>query len=113
MGPLGSNVIKRVHFIGKKTKSYARSYFKTMRESINPVFHTWVIIKRVVVKVDKFGGVSLEDGALKGSSNVGFYESNALESDEALKMLYKKHDVPIVYVFFYQNYLILPCALLK
>lgn len=59
MGPSGSNVIERVHFIGKKTKSYARSYFKTMRKSINPIFHTWVVIKCVAVKVDKFGGISL------------------------------------------------------
>lgn len=38
-------------------------------------------------------------------SDVGFDEGSALESDEALKMLYKEYDVLIVHVFSYQNYL--------
>ena len=43
-----------------------------MREGINPVFHVWVVIDRVVVEVAELRGVPLESGALEGCGNVGF-----------------------------------------
>ena len=75
-----------------------------MGECINPAFHTRVVIERVAVEVTEFRGVPLWSGASKGCSDVGFDEGSATESDEALKTLHKQDDVPIVYVFSYQDY---------
>lgn len=43
--------------------------------------------------------------AVKRYYNIGFYESNILKDDTALKMLYKKYDVSIVFDLIDQNYL--------
>lgn len=89
----------------QKAKGHARKYFKTIGESINLALHAWVVIECVAVKVAELRDVPLQDGALEGCNNIGIDEGNVLESDKALKTLYKKHDVPIIYVSSYQHYL--------
>ena len=76
-----------------------------MWESINLVFHAWIVIERIVVKVAELRGVPLQIGALERYSNVGFHKSSVSKSDKALNMLYKEHNIPIVQTFFYQNHL--------
>lgn len=56
---LDLNVVKKVCLISEEVKSYAYRYLKTIEKSINPAFYTWVVIKRVAVKVTKFRGISL------------------------------------------------------
>lgn len=51
---------------------------------------------RVVVKVAELRDVLLEGRVLEGYSNVGLDRDSASEIDEALKTLYKKHNVLIV-----------------
>ena len=53
------SIVKGVRLIGEKAKGHACRHLKTMRESINPVFHAWVVIERIAVKVAKFRGVPL------------------------------------------------------
>lgn len=55
--PSGSSVVKGVCPISEKVKDYAHRYFKMMKEYINPVFHTWVVIENVAVKVAEFKDV--------------------------------------------------------
>lgn len=57
--PSGSSVVKRVRFIGEKAKHHTCRYFKTMRESINAVFHALVVIGRVAVEIAEFRNVPL------------------------------------------------------
>lgn len=106
-GPSGSSVVEEVRLIVEKAKIHACGYLKIIGESINPAFPTWVVIERIAVEVAEFKDVQLEGGILEKCSNIGFHEGNASESDEALKTLYKKYDVLIVYVFSYQNHLTL------
>lgn len=56
-GPLVLSVVEGIGLIGKKAKSYARRYFKTMGKNINQAFHAWVVIERVAVKVAELRGV--------------------------------------------------------
>lgn len=57
--PSGLSFIEKIRLIDEKVKGYASRYFKTIEESINPVFYAWVIIECVVVKVAEFRGVPL------------------------------------------------------
>lgn len=98
-GPSGSSVVDGIRFISEEAKNDACGYFETIRESINSVLYTWVVIERVAVEVTELRGVLLQGRALEGCSDVGFDEGSVLEGDEALKMLHKEHDVPIIYVF--------------
>lgn len=56
--PLGLSVVKKIHLFGKKAKGYIYRYLKTMEENINPVFHAWVIIEHVAVKIVEFKNIS-------------------------------------------------------
>lgn len=56
---LGLSVIDGVYFIDEEAKDYVYRYLEIMGEYINPVFHAWVIIKRVAVKVAKFKCIPL------------------------------------------------------
>lgn len=53
---LGLKVVKKIGLIGEKAKNHACKHFKIMRESINPAFYTWIVIKRIAVKVAEFRG---------------------------------------------------------
>lgn len=53
------SVIDGVYFIDEEAKDYVYRYLEIMGEYINPVFHAWVIIKRVAVKVAKFKCIPL------------------------------------------------------
>lgn len=74
-----------------------------MKEGINPAFYIWVVVQYIMVKVAKLIGVPFESGTLEQCRNVRFYQSNALEDDETLETLYKKHNIFLVNVFTYQN----------
>lgn len=47
----GSSVVKGVGLVGAEAKKHARRHFKTIRESINPVFHAQVVVERIAVEV--------------------------------------------------------------
>lgn len=70
-----------------------------MGKRVNLVFHAWVIVEGVAVKVAELRGVSLKNGASKGCGNVGFYKGNPFKGDQDLEMLDKQHYVPVVNVF--------------
>lgn len=84
-----------------------------MGERINPVFYANIVIERITVKVAEIKDVPLQGKAWERCSNIGFDKGNTSESDKALKMLHKKHNVSIVYVFSHQNYLILSVCSVK
>lgn len=58
-GLSGLSIIKRVRLIAEQVKGYTCRYLKMMREGINPVFHTWVIIKHVIIKVPELRSILL------------------------------------------------------
>lgn len=104
-GLLSSSIIKRVDFISKEAKGYAYRYLKIMGESINPVFHIQGIMEYVTIKGAELKGIAFLDRVLERCCNISFYEGNVTKRDKTLKMLYKKHNVPIVHTLSYQNYL--------
>lgn len=75
-----------------------------MGKGVNLAFHAWVIIESIMVKFIMLGRISLQSGALKRSSNVGFYNDSSFKSYQALKMLDKQHYIFIVNVFLYWYY---------
>lgn len=72
-----------------------------MRESINPAFYVWIIIKHIAIKIAKLRGISLESKVLGRYGNIGFDKGSVSKSYKALKILYKEDNVPIIHVFFY------------
>ena len=50
-----------------------------MGECIDPVFHSWVVVEGIAVKVAEFRGIPLKGGALKGCGNVGFDKGRSLK----------------------------------
>ena len=76
-----------------------------MGENVNPALHARVVIERVVVKVAQFWRVPLQGGASQGRGDVGLDEGSSSESHQALKVLHKKHDIPVVYILPYWDYL--------
>lgn len=75
-----------------------------MQEIINLALYAQVVIEHIAIEVAKFRDVLLWDKALKRCSNVGLDKDSVWENDKVLKMLYKEHNFPIVYVSSYQNY---------
>lgn len=57
-GLSGSNVVKNISFIGKKTKDYACRYLKIKEHSINLALHTWIVVERIAVEVTEFKNIS-------------------------------------------------------
>ena len=112
-GPSSLSIVESICLIGEEAKGHPCNYLKTMGKSINPVFHAWVVIEHVAVKIAELRGVPLEGEGSEGSDDVGLDEGSDSESDEVLKTLYEKHDVPIVYIFFYQYYLTLSMCAIK
>ncbi len=53
------SVIKSVGLIRKETEGHACRHLETMGESINPAFHTRVVIEYVAVEVAELGCVLL------------------------------------------------------
>lgn len=105
-GPSSSSIVKKIGLIVEKAKDHACKYLKTMEECINLVFHAWVVIKCVAIEVAELKGIPLQGGALKRCGNVGLDKGSASKDDEALKTLYKEHNIPIIHVSIYQNYFI-------
>lgn len=76
-----------------------------MREGVDLAFHAQVVVEGIAVEVAELRGVPFQGGTSEWCSNVGFHEGGILKCDKALKMLYKEHDISIIDVFSYQNYL--------
>lgn len=104
-GSSASSVVERVCLIDEQAKGHTRRDLKIMGEGINPTLHTWVVIKHVTVDVAEPRDILVEGGASEKGGNVGLDKGSALESPEALKMLYKEDNVTIIHVFSYRHYL--------
>lgn len=100
-----TSIIKEVCFIGQEAKGNACQYFEVIKGSINLALHTRIIVKSIMVEVTKLRNIPLQGRTSKWRSNIDFHEGNILKRDKALKALYKEYDIPIIDVFFYQNYL--------
>lgn len=66
-----------------------------------------------MVKVAKFWSVSLQSGATKEDSNIGFYQGSLLEDEQTLKALDKKYNVSIVNILPNWNYFAIPMSLVE
>lgn len=112
-GLLDLNIVKSIRLIDEEVKDHACRYLKTMEKSINSAFLVWVVIERVTIKLAKLRDVPLQGGVLDKCDNVGFDKGSVSKNYEVLKTLHKKHDVSMVYVFSYQNYLTLSVCSIK
>lgn len=54
----GLSVGENVRLIGEQAKSHVHRYLKMISEGVNPAFHAWVIIERVMVEVAELKDVS-------------------------------------------------------
>lgn len=70
-----------------------------IKEGINLVFYTWVIIQVIAIIVAEFKDIPFQGRVLEKDCNISFEKSGILKSDKALKTLHKKHNILIVYVF--------------
>lgn len=88
-GPSGTSVRDKTDLIGKDTHGNTSQELKLVKQVGDPALISWVVIKRIAMKVIKLRVISFQSQALKKRGNIGLNNKSLFEDNEAVAIIDK------------------------